>query len=131
MVDLTPLIAVAQRLITENGRSVTLVQFDTVPTSASQPWKGNADPRATPAAELPIDAAFVNPSGASSLGLSLTTSDLLKRSEQILIISPGAQVDVTPFHEVLDIDGTSWKIQAMEVLRPGTETALAFIGVKR
>ncbi len=130
MVDFAPLIATAQRLISENGRSVTLVEFDSAPADGSKPWKGAADPRAVPDAELTLDAVFVNPGGATSLGLSLETSDFIKRSEQIMIISPGASVDLTEFEEVLD-DAVTWKIQGMEILKPGAEVVVAFIGVRR
>jgi len=130
MVDFVPLIATAQRLITENGRSVTLVKLNSTPAVASQPWKGAADPRAVPAATLVLDAVFVEPSSAVRLGLSAETSDMIKRSDQIMIISPGASEDVTLYHEVTD-GSTNWKIGAVEVLRPGAEIVLAFIGVRR
>ena len=131
MVDFTPLIATAQRLISENGRSVTLVELDSSPADPSKPWKGAADPRAVPDASLTLDAVFVNPGTATtSLGLSLETSDFIKRSEQIMIISPGASVDLTGFEEVSD-DSVTWKIQGMEILKPGAEVVVAFIGVRR
>lgn len=130
MVDTTKLIATAQRLIKKNGRAVQLLQFDSAPANPSQPWKGNADPRATPDATLDLSAVFVQPSSAVRLGLSAESSDLIKRSEQILIVSPGPTVDVRVFHEVVD-DTENWKIQGVEILKPGSEVLLAFIGVRR
>lgn len=129
MVDFAGLIALAQRLISENGRSVTLIEFDTTPPDPSKPWKGPADPRANPASQLTLDATFVSPGSAAQLGLALETSDLIKLSEQILIMSPGANVDVTVFHEVID-DGETWKIETIEVLRPATDVLVVYMGVK-
>lgn len=130
MVDFNRLIATAQRLIVKNGRPVTLLQFDSAPATPSKPWRGASDPRATPDSTLDLSAVFVEPESASRLGLSSKSDGLIKRSDQILIVSPGAAVDVTIFHEVVDTP-SNWKIQGVEVLRPGDEIVLAFIGVRR
>ncbi len=130
MVDFAALTVTAQRLISENGRSITLVSFDDTLQNPSRPWLGPADPRATPASTLVVDAVFVPPSGAAALGLSLQTVDLLKNAEQVAIISPGVDVGLEPFQEI--IDGTTrWKIMMTEVLRPASQTVLAFLGVVR
>lgn len=130
MVDLAPIIATAQRLITENGRSVTLVQLDKDPPDTDKPWAGPTDPRAVPEATLTLDAVFVEPSSATRLGLSSDASELVKRSTQILIVSPGASADLTIYTEVTD-GSIIWKITTVEVLKPGSSVALGFIGVKR
>ena len=130
MVDYVALVETAKRLISENGRAITLLQFDSAPASASQPWKGANDPRDNPDETLSLDAVFVEPSGAVRLGLSSKDSDLIKRSKQIMIVAPGISEDVTVFHEVVD-GGTNWKIVGVEVLRPGNEIVLAYIGVSR
>lgn len=131
MVDLTPLIATAQRLITENGRAVTLVQFNTTPSNSDKPWLGPADPRSSPDSTLAVDAVFVNPGETFSLGASFKVSDLMKRSEQIMLVSPGASADMSLYNEVIDTDGSKWKIDQIEVLKPGTSVALVYVGVSR
>ena len=40
MVDFVSLAATAQRLIEENGRSVTLFRKDRTPANAAEPWRG-------------------------------------------------------------------------------------------
>ena len=130
MVDFTEIITVAQELITENGRSITLVAFNSTPQDPARPWLGPTDPRAKPDSTLTLDAVFVHPSSATALGLSQSGFDLLKTAEQIAIASPGATADLSVFQEV--IDGTTrWKIEKIETLRPGREVVLAFIAVKR
>ena len=128
MVDYVKLTATAQRLITENGRSATLVEYDDTLQDAAKPWQGAADPRAVPASTLTIFAAFVDPS--SGLGLDFVPQDLLKDAESVAICSPGAQVDPSIFHEL--IDGTTrWKLTGVSVLRPADVTVLAVLGLKR
>ena len=130
MVEYADFISTAQELITEFGRSITLVQFDGIPATPAQPWKGATDPRAAPTASLILDAVFVEPASAVKLGLAAESSDLIKRSEQILMVSPGADADVQIYHEVID-NHENWKIQGVTILRPGAEVVLAFIGVKQ
>ncbi len=129
-IDVTALIATAQRLITENGRSVTFIEFNSTPAEADKPWNGPTDPRATPDSTAAHDAVFVEPSSAVKLGLSSEASDLIKRSDQIMIVSPGAAVDLRIYQEV-DDDSQRWKITAVEILKPGSSTMLAFVGVRR
>lgn len=130
MVDFAPLIVTAQRLIGENGRSVTLVEFDSTLSDAARPWLGPADPRTVPDSSLVLDAVFVEPSSGVSLGLALETDDLIKNSDQIMIVSAGAAVDLTVFGEVID-GSTRWKIETIKILKPGSEIVLGFVGVRR
>ena len=130
-VDYAAVLATAQRLLTENGRSVTLVNFDSTPADPNRPWLGPAtDPRDTPDSTLTLDAVAVAPSGVVNLGLAFEADDLIKDAAEILICSPGANVDLTVFEEVID-ETVRWKIIGIQVLRPATITVLAFIGVER
>ncbi len=129
--DYTRNIATAQRLITKFGRAVTLVAFDEAPADVSKPWQGAADARAT-GTTVALDAAFVQPGGdALELGFSTEIVDLMKRSEQLLIVSLGATADLTIYEEVIDTDLSRWKITGIQTLKPGTDVILGFIGVKR
>lgn len=130
MADVPALITTAQRLIKENGRSVTLIGFNTTVAVADKPWDGPTDPRVSPAATLVLSAVFVQPASATKLGLGLETSDLIQRAEQIMIIAPGAEANLGLYQEV-DDGGERWKISGVEILRPGSLLILAFIGVKR
>lgn len=129
MPNYTKLAAIAQRLVSESGRAITLVQFNSTPADANKPWRGAADPRGTPDATLAVDGVFVEPSSATKLGMSSEVSDLLKRSSQIIIIA--TTVDISDFQEVIDTDTKRWKILGMETLKPGDTTLLYFVGVER
>lgn len=128
MVDTAPLIATAQRLITENGRSVTLVQLDTTLQDSDRPWLGPADARAVPESTLVLDGVFVTPSDAAKLGISLESDDMIKLSEKIMMISPGPAVDISIYDEVID-GSDRLKIVASEQLKPGDELLIAFMGL--
>jgi hypothetical protein len=124
-------IATAQRLVTKFGRSVTLVEYDSTLADVAKPWDGPADARTAPDTALVLDAVFVQPGGSSEqLGIASFSEDLLSEMEQILIVSPGAAIDLSTFHAVLD-GTTYWKIVRTESLKPGPDLVLGFIGVKR
>lgn len=129
MVDYVALAATAQRLIQENGRSISLISFNATAADANKPWRGATDPRVSPSASLTLYGCFVEPSSAIRLGMSTETSDLLKRSTQIVMVASTA--DLSSYNEIIDSDTTRWKIEGMEKLKPGETTLLYFIGVKR
>lgn len=129
--DYASIITIAQELLLEFGRSVTFIAFDATSSDVSQPWLGPTDPRATPSATLPLDAAFVEPDAADALGHTISLQDLIQRSEQILIVSPGAAVDLSVYQEVIDSDASRWKIEGFEILKPGDDVVLSFVGLKR
>lgn len=129
MVDFTKLAATAQRLLGANGRSVTFIRHSQSLADAGKPWQGPTSARGTPDETSVQNAVFVQPSSASQLGIASEQSDLVMKSDQIMIVAPGT-VDLTIFQEVLD-DGVYWKITGIEVLRPGATTVLAFVGVAR
>lgn len=129
MVDLAPIILIAQTLITENGREVTFIQHSDTLEFDAQPWEGPADARTAPASIAKMDAVFFNPSEAAKLGISFESPDLLKRAEQIMMVSPGT-VDIRLFQEVLD-ENVYWKILGAEIFKPGKLVAIAYVAVGR
>lgn len=129
MPDYTKLAATASRLVTNAGRTITLVQFNSTPAEASKPWRGATTPRTDPDATLEVSGVFVEPSSAVRLGMSTEISDLLKRSTQIIIVA--ATADLSGYQEIIDSDTKRWKIVGMEKLQPADTTLLYFIGVAR
>ncbi len=129
MVDLTPLIATATRLIKENGRQVTFINQDPTLADAAQPWEGPTAARGGGATKLDLDVVFVDPN-PRNLGRMSIREDLISRSEQIMIVVPGTN-DLDTFEEILDTDGTYWKIVGTQTLKPGSTAVLSYVGVKR
>lgn len=128
--DYAGLKTTVDELMTEFGRSVTLRRTDRTPADPSQPWRGPANP-GTPV-DLALDAVFVPPNtvrqfGLSALGEGTETVDLLRFSEQIVIIAQ--DVDIRGYDQL--IDTVTWRIVAYQVLRPGDVYMLGFLGVRR
>lgn len=130
MADYSNQIALAQRLLLQRGKAVDLLIMEATPADAAQPWKGAADPRGAPQETLTLNAVSVAPSGITSLGLSATDTDFVKRSDIIYIVAPGEAVDVRRFQLVRD-GTTLYKIGSVEVLQPAEQVVLAYIGARR
>lgn len=128
-------VAMAERLIIKYGRKVSAVKFTKTPDSSSERWKGTADIRdSADNVTENFSAVFAQPTGEDKLGKSTISADLAKRSEQILLVSPGKKTiksDLAEFNEIIDTDGSKWKIEGVETLKPGNVVLLYYIGVKR
>lgn len=127
--DYAEIAADALELVTEAGRSVTLVELNNTPADAQKPWRGATDPRLVPTATLAVPAVFVEPSSAQWLGLHLEISDFVKKSSQIAIVASTA--DLKSYNEIIDTDSTRWRITGMEQLKPASTSLLYFIGLTR
>lgn len=122
----------ANRLISKHGRSITLNKRDRDPADANKPWNGPTNVAADPEDTQTLVAAALQPSSAVQLGITTENSDLVKRSSEILLVAPPstAAYDLSTFDEVVD-GGEVLRITAVEKLKPGTQTIIYFIGVKR
>ena len=93
------------------------------------------DPLAGPAAPLGavagIPATFVYPSGLVNLGASSIIAGLFIGCEQIAMIAGDGVNDFAQFDTLNDSDGSVWKIERVETLKPGDVAILYYIGIKR
>lgn len=125
--------ATADRLIQRFGRPITLKAESRTPADVDTPWKGSA---VSPSniTEVTLWGVFVPPGAVrifdlTALGEATKNVDLIAFSEQIIITYPG-DVDISPFKVVND--GTAdWGVTATQLLKPGSDQVLAFIGVRR
>ena len=127
--DYTEMAGISQTLIAEFGRTVTFVELGDVPANPAQPWLGAASPRGAPKQTLALKAVFVEPSSLNELGSQAVSEDFLKRCTQIALVY--ASVELAPFDEILDSDGSRWTIQVLSKLKPGGTLLLYFVGVAR
>ncbi len=128
MVDYVNLKAIADRLISENGRDITVVRFDTNANDATQPWDGPTNPRLNTTEEV-IKAVVVEPDSTVALGELTKMVDLTSRSDKIFIAQAGVE-DLTTFNEIQDGDRL-WKIDNVKSLQPGNLLLLYFIEASR
>lgn len=121
-----------KRLVAKHGREMTFNRRDRAPGDSAKPWNGPADVSEDPAATADLAAISVEPSSAVKLGIATENSDMVKKSSEILIVAPGADFteDLSTFDEVVD-DNEIYRITAVEKLKPGDQTILYFVGVKR
>ena len=119
------MIAVAQELIEEFGRPVTLQKLGKATTGSPTPWTGPGSP--TVIESLPVAACFVPPSGLD-LGKLGITDDMLKRVSQVALVSP-IQENLERMDTLLD--NVVYKVEWVQVLKPADQTVLYAFGVKR
>lgn len=129
MFDYSEFSELGEELTAEFGRSITLIELNTTNTpDPTKTWRAPA-PRTTPTSSLVVYGVFVEPSSATKLGLSTEISDMLKRCQQIIVIS--STLDLKKYNEIIDSDSSVWRITALEQLKPGATSLLYFIGVNR
>jgi len=122
-------VALATSLLTKKGRKVTLQQLGTTANDPSKPWNGSAyQDIAMQYNDVP--AAFV-PVIGKDLGVIVTDYDLLKRSKQVAIVAAIAEGIENKVDQIVDIDGSTWKVVWGQCLRPGTQTIFYVFGVAR
>lgn len=129
--DYTKLAATANRLITQSGRTVTLVKPNETPADPSQPWNGPA-----PAGETTLDVPGIQllPNavrifGLAALGDANEFQGLVTYSELVYIVFAGEE-DLSLYTYVRD-GGVDYQIEATQELKPADTTLLGYIGVRR
>lgn len=122
-------VAFAIEMIAEYGRAVSFTKFSAVPGDPTKPLHG---PTEEPIVVADVMAAFVEPSSVIRLGASSTNQPgLWKESTKIALVGQVEGQDLTTFSTIIDSDGSGWKIEHVEELKPGPTTVLYYVGVKR
>jgi hypothetical protein len=127
--DYAEVLVIAQELVTEFGKAVTLRRLNATPPDPDMPWRGPVDPRAVPAETLAVDAVFVEPSSQQMLGVNTQQLDWLKRAQQLAIVASSA--DLSVFQELVDTDSSVWRVVGVSTLNPGGTRLLHYVGVAR
>lgn len=120
------LVATAQRLINNSGRSIIVQQLDSGPANPDKPWEGAGAPTVKDAE--PVIGTFV-PHTSSGFGMSFIDEELLKRVEQVVLVAQATK-DIEKFHLIVD-SNTEWRIDWAQVLKPANEVLLYAFGVVR
>lgn len=125
--DYTEFVALAQELITDNGRALAFQRLESVPDNPAQPWKGAGTPTVVEQISG-VYGVFV-PAKGSDLGRSFVSEELLKKVDQMVLVA-GRTEDLEQFDLIVD-DGLKWRIEWAQVLRPGPLVVLYSFGVCR
>lgn len=127
--DYTDVAQTAIDMVAEFGRTITLIQLSASPADPTMPWRGATDPRGVPVASKTCLAVFVDPFSLRALGLTNVADDFLKRANQIAVIATSE--DLAPYNEVVDADGSRWRVTFVHMLKPAAQNLLAYVGVTR
>jgi hypothetical protein len=125
--DFVKLAATAQRLITANGRQVTIAKFGSSPADDSKPWRGR---REYHEAEVTGYAAFVPGSMLRSM-IARDDQGVLREGEYALFAADDDDgYDLRDFDAIED-GGKTWKIKSVELIAPASTRVLYMIEVER
>lgn len=127
MVDFTSLRATAERLISENGRDVTLVKRLRTADDVAKPWRG---PPVGPDVTIVAKAVFVEFEEEDF------DSTLVRRGDKRALISAKVveALDATTMLEEFDtvLDNTvEWKVVNVVVIEPGTSRVLYDVQLRK
>lgn len=118
----------ADRLIGENGRSVTLRQSSATPFDVAKPWRGSLDPATedAPGTEVTAIGVFINQADQDNFGHVETSENgtLLKRGQKRCLVAETELVvlgtDVSRFETLRDnTNAEVWRIVEANILEPG------------
>jgi hypothetical protein len=124
--DQDKIIATVQRLISKNGRGVTLQRLEGA-VDPAKPWRGAA----TPVAAFSVQAVGVFlPASGEAFGQAIVSMDLLARADEVLMVAPVAGQDYTTINQIVDRTLT-WAVQWVHALQPSDKVLLYAMGVKR
>lgn len=126
--DYAAFVTLAQELIADAGRLVTVQKFLAAPKNTAKPWEGTSTDGPLVESEFDVFGAFV-PASGTDLGQIVTDKELLKTVEQVVLV-PGDEEHLETFTAMVDGE-VRWKIEWAQVLRPGPLTVLYAFGVKR
>lgn len=123
MVDYAKLSTVAETLIEENGRTITLIKRSRTVSDATKPWRGVS---ATNAVELSLKGVFDNYKEQDIDG------DLIRRGDQMLLIAHNdvSSNEIETFDEVTDGTDT-WKIISVKLIKPGNTRIYYELGLRK
>jgi hypothetical protein len=127
-------------LVERFGKAVTLRRLNAIPPDPAKLWIPADDPR-EPAefvpggaegnfTELAVTAVFAEPSSLKDLGgPNAQLVDWVRRAQQIAIIAHPD--DLSTFSELVDTDGSLWRVVGASTLNPGGTRLLHYVGVSR
>lgn len=124
MADHAKFAALAKRLITKHGRTVTFKQLPNTPVDPTKPWKGAATAPTVIATSI---AVFVPPKGLE-FGTDFLDEQLLKSCTEVCLAN--ADADLTKAHLLHD-GGQDFKINWVRRLQPADIALVYAIGVER
>lgn len=126
--------ATALRLLTDNGRPVTLVKYDTDPDDPNRPWRGSEG-----SSTITATAVFTDPVSEKDLGAAevLVGDSSVKTGEKIAFLAAaenldasGNPVDLTEYDQLID-GGLAYRMVEIHALSPGPTPLMYEVRLER
>lgn len=121
MADYASLRAVAERLISQNGRDLTFFQ-DPEPENEDQPWKGSSED-GTQAIAKGVVVEYESTLVDGSL--------VLVGDKKCITQMPDGTDDPRDWAGLIDSDGESWRIVSIQDIMPGSTRLLCVLQLRR
>ncbi|HWV46420.1 MAG TPA: hypothetical protein VN039_10460 [Nitrospira sp.] len=128
MADHQEFLDLANEMILEEGRQVTLQTLNPAVSDPATPWKTVGQ---TFNALAVVMAVFVPVTGYTKLGDEIVDLEMFKNSQQVCLIGGGdGQTEMETAVAILD-EGNQWKVDRVLKLRPAGLSILYAFGVSR
>lgn len=130
MIDYSAILNIVNSELPNYGMTIKLISTSGVNVDASKPWK-------TDEAGVEVNLEYetvgisVPVSSVSEMGFKSTTIDLLKTSERVFIVAPGASGQNLETYNFLEASGIRSKIEVIDKLQPTDVALLYVVGVSR
>lgn len=133
MANYEKLKATALRLITKNGKTVTLNRFAKSAADPAKPWRGPADmqgPVAATQTEKAVELGVNNELG--SFGKMISKDDIPDCvTDMWMVARTDGNEDLENYDQLIDDEGTAHKIEMAVRIKPGSITILYVLGTSR
>lgn len=126
MADHTEFVELAQELIAEEGRLISLLALGAPAADPTKPWNGAGAP--APVLLGTVHAVFL-PASGPGMGSIVTDKDLLKKVREVALVAPLTGVDLST--ATLLRDGVDYRVEWVQVLKPADQVCLYVFGVTR
>lgn len=113
MKDYSGNVALARKLIDKFGRTVTVEKSSNIPADSNREWRGESA-----SATLDVSAVLLDFDEADIDGTAVKRGD-----KRALVAPPTTGEDLTGYETLVD-EGRTWRIESVQVLRPGSATIL-------
>jgi hypothetical protein len=127
--DYSDFVDLADELITDFGRTVTFLRLNPGPADPTKPWNGGT-PRTSPLQTTSQRAVFVEPETMERFSRQSKNGDFSAMDQHMVCLVPGPD-SFDGYNEILDTDGSRWRIKMVDTLKPGPTIVLSLLRVCR
>jgi hypothetical protein len=130
MINYTRMRATAERLIGENGRTMTFTKLGSTPVDPAEPWREDTGADDTAIPVIVLETEFENEDIDGQLVRRGDKKMLVAASALETAAPSGADTDLEDYDQLLD-GTTEWKIERVIPTRPGDPRVIYEVHVRK